>query len=347
MHAHNALRPPHMLNVQPHMYATVSSERLSNARGMDDPSSANDDNFNIDPAFHQYVVTGEMLDPPSPEQQQGQPQQQQQQQAPPPPLTAEQAMEVDAARALEELAVAGRMEAWHGGHDTPPPNNSSGEEFNPNQQQQLPPPPNFHPQFPSPLSAPGSLDHNNNNASMPANHDSERGSSAEGEGTGGMGVGGPSSYYRDPMSRTAALSAQRSRKRSAGVPVPVPHLTKPSRGRRVPTAAAESDGDGAGDGNWSPPGSRSGTSSPYGTRSRKLPTPGPMPVLQVGAMMPEPPKPTTPTAADVAAKIQSNVRSYICQVEGCGKAFRRGEHLKRHVRSLHTHEKRESILSVY
>jgi len=212
-------------------------------------------------------------------------------------------------------------------HDSP----TGGEEY-PNQHPPLPP--NFHPQFPSahtPLSQAGSLDHNTNN-------DSDRGSSADGEGdrpTGG--AGGPSSYYRDPMSRTAALSAQRSRKRSTGVPVPVPHLTKPSRGRRVPTAPAESDGDGA-DGNWSPPASRSGTSSPYGTRSRnvKLPPTTPMPMPE-GAVKP----PTPTTAADVAAKIQANVRSYVCQVEGCGKAFRRGEHLKRHVRSLHTHEKPE------
>lgn len=30
---------------------------------------------------------------------------------------------------------------------------------------------------------------------------------------------------------------------------------------------------------------------------------------------------------------------YLCDVEGCGKCFARGEHLKRHVRSIHTYEK--------
>lgn len=34
-------------------------------------------------------------------------------------------------------------------------------------------------------------------------------------------------------------------------------------------------------------------------------------------------------------------RMYLCDVEGCGKCFARGEHLKRHVRSIHTYEKRE------
>lgn len=38
---------------------------------------------------------------------------------------------------------------------------------------------------------------------------------------------------------------------------------------------------------------------------------------------------------------QKEARLYICQVEGCGKCFHRGEHLKRHIRSIHTHEKRE------
>ena len=32
--------------------------------------------------------------------------------------------------------------------------------------------------------------------------------------------------------------------------------------------------------------------------------------------------------------------TYTCGVGGCGKLFARGEHLKRHIRSLHTYEKR-------
>lgn len=35
-----------------------------------------------------------------------------------------------------------------------------------------------------------------------------------------------------------------------------------------------------------------------------------------------------------------DARVYVCQVDGCGKCFYRGEHLKRHIRSIHTHEKR-------
>lgn len=33
-------------------------------------------------------------------------------------------------------------------------------------------------------------------------------------------------------------------------------------------------------------------------------------------------------------------RMYMCNVETCGKCFSRGEHLKRHIRSIHTHDKR-------
>jgi len=39
-----------------------------------------------------------------------------------------------------------------------------------------------------------------------------------------------------------------------------------------------------------------------------------------------------------------SARMYLCEVEGCGKCFARGEHLKRHVRSIHTYEKREVFL---
>ncbi|KAG2035670.1 hypothetical protein BDR03DRAFT_826450, partial [Suillus americanus] len=32
-------------------------------------------------------------------------------------------------------------------------------------------------------------------------------------------------------------------------------------------------------------------------------------------------------------------RIYLCDISGCGKCFARGEHLKRHIRSIHTNEK--------
>lgn len=48
--------------------------------------------------------------------------------------------------------------------------------------------------------------------------------------------------------------------------------------------------------------------------------------------------PTAPVFI-VQGGIQKNMRMYRCVVEGCYKCFARGEHLKRHVRSIHTNEK--------
>ncbi|KAJ6580636.1 hypothetical protein B0H19DRAFT_928492 [Mycena capillaripes] len=58
------------------------------------------------------------------------------------------------------------------------------------------------------------------------------------------------------------------------------------------------------------------------SRGRRVPTPGPS---GVGG------------APDVSGN--GEPRAFVCQVEGCGKGFVRGEHLKRHVRSIHTYEK--------
>ncbi|KAJ3523428.1 hypothetical protein NMY22_g11447 [Coprinellus aureogranulatus] len=49
--------------------------------------------------------------------------------------------------------------------------------------------------------------------------------------------------------------------------------------------------------------------------------------------------PTTQNLESAAEAAQPEKRVYICKVDGCGKCFHRGEHLKRHIRSIHTHEK--------
>ncbi|KAJ7213472.1 hypothetical protein GGX14DRAFT_618752 [Mycena pura] len=49
-----------------------------------------------------------------------------------------------------------------------------------------------------------------------------------------------------------------------------------------------------------------------------------VPIITNGAAPPDP---------------EQNKRMHVCKVEGCGKCFHRGEHLKRHIRSIHTHEK--------
>ena len=52
--------------------------------------------------------------------------------------------------------------------------------------------------------------------------------------------------------------------------------------------------------------------------------------------------PTAPVFM-VQGGVQKNMRMYKCMVDGCNKCFARGEHLKRHVRKIHSNEKREFV----
>jgi hypothetical protein len=110
------------------------------------------------------------------------------------------------------------------------------------------------------------------------------------------------------VSGTFRTISPRSRKGSdrpcAPIPVPVPNLTKKSRGRKVPTVY-EPDPESVVDDYVS------------STRLRSSSDGGK--VKKGGAV---------------------GARTYKCVVEDCGKCFVRGEHLKRHIRSIHTHEKR-------
>jgi hypothetical protein len=66
------------------------------------------------------------------------------------------------------------------------------------------------------------------------------------------------------------------------------------------------------------------------SRGRRVPT-SPLPT-QTAELAPDKPSDRKPR--------KKNGRVYMCEVADCGKFFVRGEHLKRHVRSIHTHEKR-------
>ncbi|GLB43680.1 putative zinc finger, C2H2 type [Lyophyllum shimeji] len=112
----------------------------------------------------------------------------------------------------------------------------------------------------------------------------------------------PSEHYA-PLSQGTNMPRRRSRPcATLPIPVPVPNLTKKSRGRRVPTMEDFQGEDGAAQ----PPAAKSAG----GSRKKG--------------------------AAAAAAK---GMRTYTCDVDGCGKLFARGEHLKRHIRSIHTYEK--------
>ena len=125
------------------------------------------------------------------------------------------------------------------------------------------------------------------------------------------------------------------------LPIPVPNLNKKSRGRKVPHVANndntvmkrksssstkvyvkqedvedddEDNDDESGD-EFEENRSRSSTS--HSRRKRPSKTP------------------------EMSKTSSGENRTFVCVVPGCGKCFVRSEHLKRHVRSIHTHDKRE------
>ena len=101
------------------------------------------------------------------------------------------------------------------------------------------------------------------------------------------------------------------------VPIPVPNLNKKSRGRKVPFLN-----------------SLSPVSSPSNT------TGSPSPDDNVGERLRDSRR--SKRVRTVSASDDSGPsRSFLCVVPGCGKCFVRAEHLKRHVRSIHTNDKRK------
>lgn len=113
--------------------------------------------------------------------------------------------------------------------------------------------------------------------------------------------------FLESNTSSGAPNERRGPRSRAVLPVPVPNLTKKSRGRRVPTKVVADN-------------------------------PNP-PVAITTAAVVNPP-PTTSVSSE-------GTRLYVCQVEGCGKCFHRGEHLKRHIRSIHTYEKRTFLSSLH
>jgi hypothetical protein len=126
-----------------------------------------------------------------------------------------------------------------------------------------------------------------------------------------------------PHYSALGLDTIRARART-NLPVPVPNLIKKSRGRRVPVVAALASPS-------------SSTSAPAASPSGAAPS-----VSANGAG----PGTATANADDANATPNLSKRLHICKVEGCGKCFHRGEHLKRHIRSIHTHEKRKCFFSL-
>ncbi|KAF9529603.1 hypothetical protein CPB83DRAFT_926443 [Crepidotus variabilis] len=109
------------------------------------------------------------------------------------------------------------------------------------------------------------------------------------------------------------------------LPIPIPNLNKKSRGRKVPFVANPEDLAAASSG-------LAGV-----THSMvKIEDPDDDYILKTSRSKR---RKITPAVPPVPPE-DGLERSYVCVIPGCGKCFVRGEHLKRHVRSIHTHDKR-------
>ncbi|KAF8722198.1 hypothetical protein AX14_009966 [Amanita brunnescens Koide BX004] len=117
-----------------------------------------------------------------------------------------------------------------------------------------------------------------------------------------------------------------SRTRRAPVPVPVPNLIKKSRGRKVPYVPALRGGEGIGEG---VPVASVATLTPSRRRGRRITT---ATGGRGGSAVQDP-------DGDQLHAPDTEERTFVCMVPGCGKCFVRGEHLKRHIRSIHTDDK--------
>ncbi|KIJ66501.1 hypothetical protein HYDPIDRAFT_86579 [Hydnomerulius pinastri MD-312] len=88
------------------------------------------------------------------------------------------------------------------------------------------------------------------------------------------------------------------------------------------------------------PTSSSGPPGRVRKNARTLPIPVPVPNLTKksrGRRVPTVHGPSSSARGQRDAAL--GARIYLCDVSGCGKCFARGEHLKRHIRSIHTYEK--------
>lgn len=142
-------------------------------------------------------------------------------------------------------------------------------------------------------------------------------------------------------------------RRSAAFPVAIPNLMKKSRGRKVPVTVPSTQsyadvGPGAGpsafdDHSYALSGSPASMSTGDPLALQMLADVGVAKTVEGTG---------TALAMNIGSgrgqvkivtggiKKPSGERRYVCTADGCGKCFVRGEHLKRHVRSLHTWEKR-------
>ncbi|KAF9235133.1 hypothetical protein BU15DRAFT_51760 [Melanogaster broomeanus] len=85
--------------------------------------------------------------------------------------------------------------------------------------------------------------------------------------------------------------------------------------------------------------SSSGQAGKLRKNARTLPIPVPVPNLTKKSRGRRVPTANSTNPGRGHRDAALSARIYLCDVSGCGKCFARGEHLKRHIRSIHTYEK--------
>ena len=95
------------------------------------------------------------------------------------------------------------------------------------------------------------------------------------------------------------------------------------------------------------PASSSGQSAKMRKSARTLPIPVPVPNLTKKSRGRRVPTVSGTNVGRGQRDTALGARIYLCDVSGCGKCFARGEHLKRHIRSIHTYEKRASYAHIH
>ena len=183
--------------------------------------------------------------------------------------------------------------------------------------------------------------------STPAKKNTQKGK-GKAKGSAALALAVVSQMVRDPSGdrRDSDLryvnGVARRKNHPIPLPIPVPNLNKKSRGRKVPYIAATDSSDRVSkrksaevvkkeeeeediNANNKSGEDQSRSRSSTSGRSRRKPI-------------------TTP---EMSKTPSGENRTFVCLASGCGKCFVRSEHLKRHVRSIHTHDKREfSLFSV-
>lgn len=167
---------------------------------------------------------------------------------------------------------------------------------------------------------------------------------------GVLGLGGVNHEYDESGSAEGCGGVRRKKNNPIPLPIVIPNLTKKSRGRKVPAVSEDAQLTVSNKKRKMKVLDKDDQDTSRSSFSHPARSPSPTP-----SFAPSSASDDEGNAKKRKAQLKSksrkgkpgpalSERTYMCKVPGCGKCFVRGEHLKRHVRSIHTYEKRECRL---